>query len=455
VNNWVSGKEAGLLFGAEIKLRLAKSPGVQAGMRIIEKSTEPYFESAESRSPSSRVTFEIDGTPFIRLCYGLLDINVDLDWSHNFLKYVKGELQKALEPQEKEKLEKLETLLIRDIGVFSNRRFFVEVLNASLFFKHIGFALFDFSFDTSALSAEYALAHDIQVILNSADDQSLLRLRSGFPVIGNIDTYRPPSSELLSSIGNLQPSGVDILRALAKLLNEAWSALDDSIHQINHVEPIRSQPDPFTVGGFDSILNTEKLNFLNRWLQRLTDGRYSYEPSVGVLSDDDGRSEVNVSFQLIQDHLLGVKIGFNETGTGLSQILPVIVAAFDLAPKDADTNRNRLCIIEQPELHLHPKMQAEVGSMLVDAHKHTGMQFIIETHSENLLLRLQKLVRSGVISSDDLTVIYVEPLEMEDSEDSKTQWSNVMTNLSLDDAGDVIDPFPESFADLRIQDLLG
>jgi predicted ATPase len=176
---------------------------------------------------------------------------------------------------------------------------------------------------------------------------------------------------------------------------------------------------------------------------------------VGILSDDDGSSEVNVSFQLIQDHLLGVKIGFNETGTGLGQILPVIVAAFDLASKTAGNNRNRLCIIEQPELHLHPKMQAEVGSMLVEAHKHTGMQLIIETHSENLLLRLQKLVRSGVISSDDLSVIYVEPLQNSNDEGPETQWSNVMTNLSLDEAGDVIDPFPVSFADLRIQDLLG
>ena len=147
VNNWVSGKEAGLLFGAEIKFHLAKSPGVQAGMRIVEKSTEPYYESVESRNPSSQVTFEIDGIPCISLSHGLSGLEVDLDWSQNFLDYVRGELQTASDPQEKDKLEDIEKLLIRDVSVFSNRRFFINVLNASLFFKHIGFDFLYFSYD--------------------------------------------------------------------------------------------------------------------------------------------------------------------------------------------------------------------------------------------------------------------------------------------------------------------
>jgi predicted ATPase len=78
-------------------------------------------------------------------------------------------------------------------------------------------------------------------------------------------------------------------------------------------------------------------------------------------------------------------------------------------------------------------------------------QFILETHSESMLLRLQKRIRNGDISGDDVAVLFMESVSPEDSDDG--QGFNKVTELKIDHLGDVIDPFPVSFVDLRIRDL--
>jgi predicted ATPase len=73
-------------------------------------------------------------------------------------------------------------------------------------------------------------------------------------------------------------------------------------------------------------------------------------------------------------------VNIADAGFGCSQILPVLVAGY-FRP------RNSILIIEQPEIHLHPKAQAELGTLLCDLHKR-DIQLFIETHSEHLLIRL-------------------------------------------------------------------
>ena len=64
--------------------------------------------------------------------------------------------------------------------------------------------------------------------------------------------------------------------------------------------------------------------------------------------------------------------------------------------------------IEQPELHIHPKLQADLGDLLIDSIQEPRRnQFIIETHSEHLALRLQRRVREKKLSPEDISVVYV------------------------------------------------
>ena len=61
--------------------------------------------------------------------------------------------------------------------------------------------------------------------------------------------------------------------------------------------------------------------------------------------------------------------------------------------------------------------------------------FIIETHSENLLLRLKKLVRTGKLDKDDISIIYID----------KNSSGSICCPIRLDENGDFIDKWPKGF----------
>ncbi len=74
-------------------------------------------------------------------------------------------------------------------------------------------------------------------------------------------------------------------------------------------------------------------------------------------------------------------------GVGISQVLPVVVAA-------QDANASVVCI-EQPELHIHPSVQVGLGDLFIDGALNKGLSFLIETHSEHLILRLLRRIREA------------------------------------------------------------
>src|SRR5690606_8949409 len=102
----------------------------------------------------------------------------------------------------------------------------------------------------------------------------------------------------------------------------------------------------------------------------------------------------------------------SEVGAGISQILPVIVAALE--------GRTGLTLIEQPELHVHPAVQVGLGDLFIDAiSREAGRRtLLVETHSEHLILRLLRRIRETTenelpdaahpFTEDKLSVLHVE-----------------------------------------------
>lgn len=78
-----------------------------------------------------------------------------------------------------------------------------------------------------------------------------------------------------------------------------------------------------------------------------------------------------------------------DIGVGISQVLPVVVAA-------QEANASVVCI-EQPELHVHPAVQVGLGDLFIDGALNKGLSFLIETHSEHLVMRLQRRMREAAM----------------------------------------------------------
>ncbi|EPF6009006.1 AAA family ATPase, partial [Proteus mirabilis] len=134
-----------------------------------------------------------------------------------------------------------------------------------------------------------------------------------------------------------------------------------------------------------------------------------------------------------------VELELTDVGFGISQVLPILVQAY-LSPRDSIT------IIEQPEIHLNPKMQAWLTDALILISLNEKKKFIIETHSETLIrrLRLRIVDTDSNLTPDDLLIYH---LERDDEANTTT-----LNKANVNNDGDII--WPKEFMDINIQDIL-
>ena len=123
-----------------------------------------------------------------------------------------------------------------------------------------------------------------------------------------------------------------------------------------------------------------------------------------------GRS-LGAPFQL-QVKVRGPKANINDVGYGVSQILPILVQILNPSvSKNAqrDPTQSFFSLLQQPEIHLHPRAQAELSSLLVKLATEGNQSFIVETHSDYMIDRARIEIRKGNIRPEDVSLIYFEP----------------------------------------------
>ncbi len=129
-----------------------------------------------------------------------------------------------------------------------------------------------------------------------------------------------------------------------------------------------------------------------------------------------------------------------DMGLGISQVLPILISTF--------TSKEKSLYLEQPELHLHPAVQMEVMDEFIRSAKenNNNNEFMIETHSEHLLLRIMKRMRHTAedkqgrnksldLTPDDVCLLYV------DSDNEST----FIKELRLSPKGKLLDHWPNGF----------
>lgn len=138
---------------------------------------------------------------------------------------------------------------------------------------------------------------------------------------------------------------------------------------------------------------------------------------------------------LIKDNMTGHEINFADTGFGVSQTLPIIIECFH-------ASIDSIILIEQPEIHLHPKAQASLGDLFIQGIKQKYRSFIIETHSEHIISRICRRIAEGEeIKKEDVAIYYFEP----------TPKGTHIQEITIDDDGQFMS-FPTGFFEEDIEE---
>jgi hypothetical protein len=233
---------------------------------------------------------------------------------------------------------------------------------------------------------------------------------------------------------------------VAQIAIEAGKLVDDTLRSIYPLSPFRKPPARWYIFsgsevrnvGFDGELLPDLLfrtpslvREANLWLERLETGYRLKIRRFGAQARD--LYEIRLVDTL---HRKNVEVGLLDVGFGISQMLPFIVQSL--------TANNQIITIEQPEIHIHPRLQADLGDLLADAIAEPHFnQFIIETHSEHLILRLQRLVRTKRLQPTDISVVAVR----------RSSEGSIAVPLRLDEEGDFMDEFPGGFFPERLREL--
>ncbi|MFC4426395.1 AAA family ATPase [Deinococcus navajonensis] len=177
----------------------------------------------------------------------------------------------------------------------------------------------------------------------------------------------------------------------------------------------------------------------------------TFEGISGLLRDPEAqpqpvRTNQNPSVLKLRDKRSGLMLDDTDLGVGVSQVLPVLARAAHPG----------LVIIEQPELHVHPALQAHLADIMIEAANRRGTTLLLETHSEHLILRLLRRIRETVgqeletetlrFTPDDLSVLFVHP--------PQAAQAAIIRSLPITPDGEVVGRWPQGFFADRSEDLL-
>jgi predicted ATPase len=207
----------------------------------------------------------------------------------------------------------------------------------------------------------------------------------------------------------------------ASFLSDLEAAFENALDNIYYLGPLRDYPQrdylwarsrPHDVGpkgekAIDAILaateDGEKRNIRRKgklksfqeviayWLSEMG---LIYQFKVVEIAKGSNRWQARVKVRPGSPDALLTDVGF-----GVSQVLPVITLLY-YVPEGATV------VLEQPEIHLHPLAQAHLADVIINVAERRNVQIILESHSEHLLLRLQRRIAEAEFSSEKVKLYF-------------------------------------------------
>lgn len=171
----------------------------------------------------------------------------------------------------------------------------------------------------------------------------------------------------------------------------------------------------------------EKLNAqINAWLKEISPGvslntKYVIEANKVILD-----------YQFDMKGIATNSFRPKNVGFGISYVLPIVLALLT-------AENDKIIIIENPESHIHPRGQAELGKLIGLASK-TGTQIFVETHSDHILNGIRVAVKENQISKDLVNILYFDK-----TTNDKESYTNIH-KLKVDSNG-ILSDEPEGMLD--------
>lgn len=172
--------------------------------------------------------------------------------------------------------------------------------------------------------------------------------------------------------------------------------------------------------------STNLLSQINAWMKEISPGvslNTKYVPEVNKVILD-------YQFDLLNDKTNSFRP--KNVGFGISYVLPIVLALLT-------SEEGKIIVIENPESHIHPRGQAELGK-LISLAASIGAQLFVETHSDHILNGIRVAVKENLIDKSKVNVMYFEKTTTE-----KEQFTKI-TPIKVDDKGELSD-YPENMMD--------
>lgn len=279
--------------------------------------------------------------------------------------------------------EKTEAIHVKEVTVYSNNAILISYSNR----RNNGYKAHDLKSDLF----EKSIIEKNRVTFGRS------KKIDGFEITGPVDSKR------ISFLGgNLIASPKSMIEEIFNITNRAIESKFRT-GLINHVSPLRGFPQRYYMidqSYTRESLNTKEGDSLADALKRNPEIKRNVNTWLNTFN-------LAVDVEALKDIIHSIKINQNDlhldltdVGFGISQVLPVIVQGFLSKPSS-------ITIIEQPEIHLHPKMQAELADLFIDIVKQSEKVLLIETHSEALLKRLRRRISEGSIPAKDVAIYFV------------------------------------------------
>ncbi len=198
----------------------------------------------------------------------------------------------------------------------------------------------------------------------------------------------------------------------------------------------------------------ETNSFLNKWIKLFGIGQ-----SLSFELDEEG---LGVKIFLVKSAEGQVRLLADE-GYGITQLISILLqietailsaegrktlniwglSTFDKYDTSVFHFEENTIAIEEPEIHLHPSYQSKLAEMFIEAYNKYNIHFMIETHSEYLIRKLQTLAARGVINSDEISILYVYSPNIED----RPLYVPQILSIGIKSDGRLTDSFGPGFFD--------